>query len=72
MLDYALEMLTHENTMGLPHDLRSPLEQEGDADDLLSGAEPLRTPLYLTMFYNDETHTFEQVRLATGQSESAN
>ncbi|XP_043223453.1 E3 ubiquitin-protein ligase UBR2-like [Amphibalanus amphitrite] len=61
VLDYSLEMLTHENTMGLPHDLRSPLEQEGDADDLLSGAEPLRTPLYVTMFYNDETHTFEQV-----------
>lgn len=61
VLEYALELLTHENTMGLPHDLRPAAEHEGDADDLLAGAEPLRTPLFVTMFYNDETHTFEQV-----------
>ncbi|XP_037086448.1 E3 ubiquitin-protein ligase UBR2-like [Pollicipes pollicipes] len=61
VLDYALEMLMHENTMGLPHDLRCPAEHDGDADDLLAGTEPFHTPLYVTMFYNDETHTFEQV-----------
>lgn len=61
VLEYALEVLTLENSVNVPRDLRSPPENVLDGDDLLTGGEAFHPPLYSTIFFNDETHTFDQV-----------
>jgi hypothetical protein len=56
VLKYAYQLLTLEHSTGLPSDLQV---KECDEDPLGF----LYTPdTYCTVLFNDETHTFEQVR----------
>jgi hypothetical protein len=56
VLKYAYQLLTLEHSTGLPSDLQV---KECDEDPLGF----LDTPdTYCTVLFNDETHTFEQVR----------
>lgn len=56
VLKYAFQLLTLDHSPGLPSDLRM---READ-DDPLGFLDTADT--YCTVLFNDETHTFEQVR----------
>lgn len=54
ILKYAYQVLTLEHSPGLPHDLRLKEAEQDPFSD---------TPdIYCTVLYNDEIHTYEQVR----------
>jgi E3 ubiquitin-protein ligase UBR2 len=59
VLKYAFQLLTLEHSPGLPSDLRM---READ-DDPLGFLDTADT--YCTVLFNDETHTFDQVRKQT-------
>lgn len=56
VLKYAYQLLTLEHSTGLPSDLQVK-ECHKDPLDLLDTPDK-----YCTVLFNDETHTFEQVR----------
>ena len=63
VLKYAFQLLTLDHSPGLPSDLRM---READ-DDPLGFLDTADT--YCTVLFNDETHTFEQVRRQTKNAE---
>ena len=58
ILTYAKELLTYENALSLPSDLEIK-DSDREPTNMSSLFDTKDT--YVTMLYNDETHTYDQV-----------
>ena len=62
ILQYAKELLTYEEAFSIPKDLEI---RESDREPTTMSSLYDSKDAFVTMLYNDETHTYDQVGLTT-------